>query len=146
MDDKNKKIILTVGLPRSGKTTWSRKQGHPIVNPDSIRLAMHGQRFYGPAEPWVWAMAYLMVDALLSAGHDTVIVDATNVTYKRRHEWPTRFSDRATVRMKIIPTSPRECVQRAKDEGDTQIIPVILKMAKDWDLPRPWSPNDEVSE
>src|SRR5690554_6874569 len=31
-------LICTVGLPRSGKTTWARKQSYPIVNPDSIRL------------------------------------------------------------------------------------------------------------
>ena len=35
-------LIVMVGLPRSGKTTWARKQGYPIVNPDSIRLAFHG--------------------------------------------------------------------------------------------------------
>ncbi len=31
------RLILTVGLPRSGKTTWALEQGWPIVNPDSIR-------------------------------------------------------------------------------------------------------------
>ena len=40
-----KEIIVTVGLPRSGKTTWAREQGYPIVNPDSIRLSLHGKRF-----------------------------------------------------------------------------------------------------
>jgi len=37
-------LILTVGLPRSGKSTWAAKKGFPIVSPDAIRLAMHGMR------------------------------------------------------------------------------------------------------
>ncbi|KKK82651.1 hypothetical protein LCGC14_2801230, partial [marine sediment metagenome] len=48
-----KKLILTVGLPRSGKSTWARKQGHPIVNPDSIRLALYGEPFIEEAEPMI---------------------------------------------------------------------------------------------
>jgi predicted kinase len=132
------KLILTVGLPRSGKTTWARQQGHPIVNPDSIRLALHGQRFYGPAEPFVWAAAYMMVDALFRAGHDTVVVDATNVSAKRRDEWLRRYPD---AEFKLIDTSPQICLERAAAEGDKYIAPVIERMAAEWDLPRPahWS-------
>jgi predicted kinase len=33
-------LILTVGLPRSGKTTWAKQQGVPMVNRDAIRLAL----------------------------------------------------------------------------------------------------------
>ena len=40
---------------RSGKTTWARQQGVPIVNRDAIRLALHGQRFEPRAESVVWA-------------------------------------------------------------------------------------------
>ena len=40
---------------RSGKTTWARQQGVPIVNPDAIRPALHGQRFEPRAESVVWA-------------------------------------------------------------------------------------------
>ena len=132
------KLILMVGLPRSGKTTWAKQQGFPIVNPDSIRLATHGQRFYGPAEALVWAFAYLMVDSLFRAGHETVIVDATNVSEKRRSEWGKRFPN-AVVIHHIIETSPEECLARARAVEDDEIIPVIQRMAKEWDLQRPAS-------
>ena len=42
---QEKQLILTVGLPRSGKTTWALAQGYPIVAPDAIRLAVTGQRY-----------------------------------------------------------------------------------------------------
>ena len=76
---KNKTLILTVGLPRSGKSTWAMQQGYPVVNPDSIRLALHGHRFREESEEHVWAIAKTMVNSLFIAGHDKVIVDATNI-------------------------------------------------------------------
>lgn len=136
-----KKLILMVGLPRSGKSTWAKQQGFPIVNPDAIRLALHGKRFIPSAEPTVWATARLMVEALFLAGHETVIVDATHVTDKRRKIW---YSQYANIEYKIMPTSPQECVNRAEAEQDGEIIPIIARMAMDWDLDRPWSPNEEL--
>lgn len=128
-----KLLILTVGLPKSGKSTWARQTGLPIVNPDAIRLALHGQRYYGPAEPHVWAIAHTMVDALFMAGHPTVIVDACNNTDKRRQEW---VSHQAEVRLKIFHTPPEECLDRAVAQQDHNIEPVIRRMAEesDWEV------------
>lgn len=121
-------LICTVGLPRSGKTTWAKSQAWPIVNPDSIRIAIHGQRFVPDAEPFVWATAKAMVRALFLAGHQTVILDATNTTKKRRVEW---FDDRWTTFFKVFATSTAECMERAKD--DAEIKPVIERMAAQWE-------------
>lgn len=125
-----KKLILTVGLPRSGKSTAARSLAAkilaPIVNPDAIRLAVHGQRFSAEAEPLVWFAAKVMVRALFRAGHDTVILDATNTTRKRRDEWKSEEWRRDYLQ---ITTSKLTCVQRASAEGDVEIIPVIERMA-----------------
>jgi predicted kinase len=123
-------VILTVGLPRSGKSTWARSTGHPIANPDAIRLALYGQRFYQPAEPFVWSIAYLMVEALFKAGHDTVIVDATNTTSKRRDEWKSRFDD---VKLQRFNAGAEVCIERAKTMGDSEIIREIERMAAEAD-------------
>lgn len=131
-----KTLILTCGLPRSGKTTWARKQGVPIVSPDSIRLALHGQRFLKEAEPMVWTMAAYMAKALFLAGHEKVIVDATNVTAKRREFWLEKFpsTEGYKVDLLIESTAPEVCIERARAEGDETIIPVIERMAAEWDL------------
>lgn len=123
---KDKLLICTVGLPRSGKTTWARSQSLPIVCPDAIRLAIHGQRFIAEAEAFVWATAKVMAKALFLAGHDTVIVDATNNTRKRRNEW--RSTEWDTV-FKVIETPTHLCICRAHDEDDQYIVPVIERMA-----------------
>jgi len=136
-----KRLILTVGLPRSGKTTWAREQGLPIVNPDSIRLALHGQRFATNAEPFVWASAKLMVRALFLAGHDLVILDATNVSVKRRTEWfnPAEWA----CYFKVFDTPAQVCRERASVEGDEAIVSVIDRMAKEF---QPLGINDMIWE
>jgi len=119
-------LIVMVGLPRSGKSTWARKAGHPIVSPDAIRLALHGQRFIAEAEPFVWAIAKAMVKALFIAGHHAVILDATNNTRKRRLEWISK--DWETV-FKVIPESAEVCLERAQAEDDAYIVDVIKRMS-----------------
>lgn len=131
-----KELTLTVGLPRSGKSTWARQQGVPIVNPDSIRWALHGERFIKAAEPMVWTIAEYMVKALFEAGHDRVIVDATHVTSKRREFWMERFDSKqsVSVKLQIFRTPPEVCMERARAMGDLIITPIIERMAAEWDM------------
>lgn len=123
---QEKTLLCTVGLPRSGKTTWAQKQNLPIVSPDAIRLALHGQRFIAEAEPYVWAIAKTMVRALFLAGHKIVILDATNGTRKRRDEWQSK---EWKTYFKVIDTPANVCLDRARAEGDEYIMPVIERMA-----------------
>jgi predicted kinase len=88
-----------------------------------------------------------MVSALFLAGHTTVIVDATNVSKKRRDEWFTRFhTPKCDVEVHVIDTSPAECIQRARLLGDEEIVSVIERMAAEWDLPKPasWAEADSL--
>ena len=125
-------LICTVGLPRSGKSTWAQSYGGkiPIVNPDSIRYALHGQRYQALAEDFVWAIAKVMVRALFAAGHSTVIVDATNTTRKRRDFWQDKGWN---TEFQPIMVSEGRCIERANAAGDTGIVPIIEKMADQYE-------------
>jgi predicted kinase len=133
MNGKVMKLILTVGLPRAGKSTWARKQNLPIVNPDSVRLAMHGKRYLSEMEWLVWPFVYIIAKALFLAGSDTIIVDATNVSAKRREEWSRKFPE-AIIELKIFDTPPEECIRRAKQDGMDDLVPVIQRMAAELDI------------
>lgn len=135
-------LMLTVGLPRSGKSTWARTQGVPVVNPDSIRLALHGSAFIGLAEPFVWAIAKVMVRALFLCGHDRVILDATNTTRKRRDEWKSQ-----TWRRKFheVPTEVGECLQRVRLAGDDEVDGLreaIIRMDENFEPVEPGERED----
>ena len=128
-----KTLILCVGLPRSGKSTWAAQQGHPVVCPDSIRLAIHGQRHCPSAEPLVWATARIMVDALFLSGHQTVIVDATNIRKAWRDQWK---SEKWDIKLHVVPTTSDVCKARAIATGQPDLVPVIEHMSADlrhWD-------------
>ena len=130
-------LIVTVGLPRSGKSTWVKevtKQLHcPIVNPDAVRFAVTGQRFVKSAEPTVWMVVRYMVRALFEAGHNTVILDATNTTKERRRFWLDEcrqgfYGDDARVSFVVFDTSAEVCKQRALDSGMEDLLPIIDSM------------------
>jgi predicted kinase len=133
-------LIVTVGAPCSGKSTWARSTGYPVVNPDAIRLAVHGQRFSGEAEPLVWCFAQYMVRALFLAGHRYVVLDATNTTRSRRSQWKSKHWD---VQYRLFDTPKEECIRRALIVNDTEIVPVIERM---FGVYEPLDPDDERYE
>ena len=114
-----------MGLPRSGKSTVAKTMGYPIVNPDAIRLAVYGQRFWAAGEKLVWANADIMVKALFGAGHDKVVLDATNLTRWQRDQWQSK--DWETI-IHPIHTPPDVCKQRAIDTCQPDLVEVIDMM------------------
>lgn len=130
-DSTDKTLVLTVGLPRSGKSTWARAQGCPVVCPDEIRLALHGQRFAPQAEPFVWAIARVMVTALFASGATRVVLDATGVTRARRDEW--RSSSWRT-KLKVFPLDADVCRARAV-ATHPDLLPVIDRMLAEYQPP-----------
>jgi predicted kinase len=124
----DKQIICMMGLPRAGKSTVARLLskviGAPVVNRDSIRLALHGQRYATEAEPMVRALAKIMVTALFKY-HDNIIVDETNLKRETRDFW--RGGDHDTSFL-YVTTSPELCLERADATNDEEIKAVIQKM------------------
>jgi predicted kinase len=107
------------------------------VNPDSIRLALHGTEFIPEAEDMVWVIARYMVKSLFLAGHSVVVLDATNLTKARRAMWTRHYK---TV---MVPfDTPKEvCIERALALGQEGLVPIIESMAKNTD---PLGPEDCV--
>lgn len=82
------KIITTVGVPGSGKSTAIRKMlaenpNAVLVNPDSIRKEVTGSESDLSQDVVVWKIAYERTEQAVAAGKD-VIFDATFVSSKAR--------------------------------------------------------------
>lgn len=116
-------LICTMGLPKSGKSTWAREQPWPIVSPDSIRIARR-QMTDAPKEPWVWAVAYTMVESLFLSGHDVVLFDSCAWTLRSRDELRKRRWD---CKFKFLDTSLDICISRA---DNPKLVDIVLRMHK----------------
>jgi hypothetical protein len=128
--DQNAKrwLILTVGLPYSGKTTWALSTGFPIVCRDAIHMALHGERYLAPAEDMVSVLEFSMVQSLFLAGHKFVIVDSINLKEGYRERWNEPwFIWKPCV--KVFAADERVCKERALANVDLDIIPIIEKNA-----------------
>lgn len=130
-----RKLILTVGLPRSGKSTWALKQECPVVAGDAIREAIFGKLWWPPGEHQVMMTARTMVRSLFFVGHNKVIFDSINVTRQARRFWlPT--DDCVWELESIVFSTPfKTCIQRAIESKQEYLLPVIEACAEHWDDP-----------
>jgi len=120
----NNRLIMTLGLPRSGKSTWAREQGFPVVCLDAIRLAKTGSRWWGPIEHEIWATARTVVRSLFLAGHKTIIVDATFLIKEHREYFISDIDIQWDRWMQIINTDIDICENRARDTFP-ELVPII---------------------
>jgi len=126
-----KKLYLTVGLPRSGKSTWAVNQKVPVVSRDAIRKAVHGSSSILKAEELITAIETTMVKSLFLAGHDTIIVDSTHLKKEYRDRWQcSPYSDlQWVVEYEFFKTDADTCIKRAIIDKREDLIPIIKAMA-----------------
>lgn len=124
-------LLVTVGLPRSGKTTWARATGLPCVETDLVRKVLHGVEYMAKLEPVVWLVTEWIIEYMLRQGHSYIIVDATNITKKRREHWQ-RFATMAAIRFVLFDTAASDCVDRAVVNGEEELVPIIQRMATEY--------------
>lgn len=127
-------LVATMGLPRSGKTTWAQaiaaKHRIPIVSPDAIRLAYHGNAFDKEHELAIWGIARVVVRSLFLTGHTRIILDATNTTLSQRLSW--RDPNWSVVYQPFYADS-HECRRRALASNRGDLFPVIANMDMRYD-------------
>jgi tRNA uridine 5-carbamoylmethylation protein Kti12 len=92
------KIYLTIGLPGSGKSTWSKafaakNENVLIVNRDKFREMFKGEYIFDyQYEQPIKEIAEHAVNTFLDCGYD-VIIDETNLSRKMRWSWINCIDD-----------------------------------------------------
>lgn len=128
--DRPNIVVVTIGLPLSGKSTLLDLLGLPIQCPDDYRWTITGQEYYKPAEPLVWAHVGVAIATALRR-HNVVCIDAT---HSQEYEWQKWKKLGYDCRFILMPFLPDKYTQRAKDTGREHMIEVISRMAGRMDL------------
>ena len=133
------KLYFTVGLPRSGKSTYCNNfvriydkvavaKPRTIVCQDDIRIAL-GTVYNRWLEPLVYSTAQTMTRSLLHRGFD-VIIDETNTSLFSLVRIFDIDNQAAPV---VFRTSQTVCEQRARDSDRDYLLPVIARLAPQLD-------------
>jgi predicted kinase len=82
-----KKLIVLVGLPGSGKSTWAARQGTGILSSDAVREILTDDAENQAVNRLVFpTLRYLLV-MRVKAGMEATVLDATSLTPKERRSW-----------------------------------------------------------
>jgi predicted kinase len=127
------KVIITIGLPGSGKTTWALdkllKDGNTVrVNRDSLRDMMFGGHWTREREVVIRRAEIGCAQNALAAGYN-VIVDDTNLPLATQRQWSDfAKAQKAEFLMKHMNTSLQDCIrQDAKRVGKQHLGRAIIE-------------------
>ena len=118
-------LVLTRGLPASGKTTWARRwvaedlNNRARVNRDDLRRLLHGEATYQwPQENAVTKASQAGARALLAA-RISVVIDDTNLRQRYVRTWREIAADLgATFQTVDFEVDVEECIRRDDIRGD----------------------------
>jgi len=118
---RSKTLIVTVGLPRSGKSTWAKSTGYPIISYDAVRLELVGHYQEHESIKMLDTIIHYAIKALFIAGHDVVIFDSISLLRSQRDNWQSRFN----CKFKEFTTDKEECKRRAIESGKEYLVDKI---------------------
>jgi predicted kinase len=127
-------LIIMCGLPRSGKSTWikkNKKKNEIVVSKDVIRRTIFGHQYHENAEMFVWAVAESLARLLLMQG-SSVIIDETNISRRIRAKWINIGQDYgAKTTIVWVTTTIKKCFENNKRCDISEKVPeeVIEDMA-----------------
>lgn len=139
-----KKVILTKGLPASGKTTWARQfikenPSYKRINKDDLRMMIDGGWWSGENEKTILAARNNLISLFLERGN-SVIVDDTNLHEKHFNQIRELVPTDVEVEIKdFTDVSLSECIKRDALRANGVGSSVITKMYRQYlqkDKPR----------
>ncbi|HLK69845.1 MAG TPA: ATP-binding protein [Bryobacteraceae bacterium] len=135
-------LVVLVGIPGSGKSTWARRNGAGAVHvsQDDLIDAITPDGFDHIYCPIYKAAEEAVARAALAAGH-TVIVDRTNRTRAHRQRWIRIAREMACPSIALVMTTPetlcrkrnagRDGVRRVSEERMERMIAALEPVGLD---------------
>ena len=84
MAQQPQRIVLAIGLPGSGKSTWFRDQGITPLATDRLRLLLADDEDEQGFQDQVFRNLYSLIETRIEIGRPATHVDATNLVIESR--------------------------------------------------------------
>ncbi|NJM96522.1 MAG: AAA family ATPase [Phormidesmis sp. RL_2_1] len=150
-----KKVVITVGLPASGKSTWSKalvlkEAGQWVrVNKDSLREMCHSSKFSQSNEKFIVQLRNSIILQALADGKN-VIVDDTNLHPKHIRAITELVKGQAIVEVNdsFLAVPVKECIRRDLGRQASVGKDVIMQMYRQFIAPKAVAPayNDALAD
>lgn len=121
------KVILLVGLPGSGKSTWAAANGLPVISSDHVREMLADDATDQTIHKRVFATVRYLVRHRIAIGRRVTCVDATHLTPKERRPYLKMVG--CQVEAVYFATPVEECQRRNQSRARVVPAEVILRMA-----------------
>ena len=123
-------VLVLVGLPACGKSTWAREQGIPALSSDALRELLADDATDQSIHRRVFAHVRALLRTRLAIGRPTTAVDATNLTPKERRPY-IEIARRASARIEAVyfDIPVEECLKRNRRRARVVPTEAIHAMA-----------------
>lgn len=122
------RVILLVGLPGAGKSTWAAAQGLPVLSSDAIRVLLADDVTDQTIHKQVFGTVRFLLKQRLAIGRPVTCIDATHLTPWERRPYLRLPGCRVEAVYFDVPIEV--CQERNRLRNRVVPAPVIEKMAK----------------
>lgn len=142
------KMIMLVGLPGSGKSTWAKQRSnqlhYEIFSSDAVRKELYGNESDQRDPQKVFQILHKRIRDALLEGTDC-IYDATNLSSKTRRNFLQYISDVECFKMAYVIWSDfNMCLVRNKKRERKVPEDVIKRMLMRFEMPAKWEGFDVI--
>jgi predicted kinase len=124
-------VVLAIGLPGSGKSSWFRRHNIIPLSSDLIRGLLFDDATEQRFQDLVFSSLRYMLRMRMVAGRPTNYIDATNLSPKERHSWIKMARDFNYEAHAVFFDVPTEiCMERNRKRSRNVPDEIMLRMAQ----------------
>jgi predicted kinase len=129
--EKKGTVVLSIGLPGSGKSSWFKRHNIIPLSSDLVRGLLFDDATEQRYQDLVFSSLRSLLRARLIAGRPMSYIDATNLSPKERHSWIRMAHDFGYEAHAVFFDVPTEvCMERNRKRRRNVPDDVMLRMAQ----------------